>query len=54
MATSRAAWTAFWIASAFFLFEFVTRVEPSLAANSIARFYGLSNAGFGALASLFF
>ncbi len=50
----RAAWTAFWIASAFFLFEFITRVEPSLAAGPIARFYGLSNGDFGTLASLFF
>jgi len=50
----RAAWTAFWIASAFFLFEFVSRVEPSLAARPIAHFYGLSDAGFGTLASLFF
>jgi len=50
----RAAWTAFWIASAFFLFEFVTRVEPSLAPHAIARFYRLNDAGFGTLASLFF
>ena len=50
----RAAWTAFWIASAFFLFEFVTRVEPSLAAGPIAQFYALTHAGFGTLASLFF
>jgi MFS family permease len=50
----RAAWTAFSIASAFFLFEFVTRVEPSLATEPIAHFYGLSDAGFGTLASLFF
>ena len=50
----RAAWIAFSIASAFFLFEFVTRVEPSLATGAIAHFYGLSNADFGTLASLFF
>ncbi|MDE3116932.1 MAG: MFS transporter [Pseudomonadota bacterium] len=50
----RAAWTAFWIASLFFLFEFVTRVEPSLATHAIAQHYGLSDAGFGTLASLFF
>ncbi len=48
------AWIAFWIASLFFLYEFVTRVEPSLAAGSIAQFYHLSDAGFGTLASLFF
>jgi MFS family permease len=50
----RAAWTAFWIASAFFLFEFVTRVEPSLASHAIAQFYHVNDAGFGTLASLFF
>ncbi|HZD89037.1 MAG TPA: MFS transporter [Pseudolabrys sp.] len=50
----RAAWTAFWIASAFFLFEFITRVEPSLAAGPIARFYHLGNGDFGTLASVFF
>lgn len=50
----RAAWTAFWIASLFFLFEFVTRVEPSLATHAIAQHYRLSDAGFGTLASLFF
>jgi sugar phosphate permease len=50
----RAAWIAFWIASTFFLFEFITRVEPTLAAGPIAHFYGLSNAKFGTLASLFF
>ncbi len=53
-AKTRVAWTAFWIASAFFLFEFVSRVEPSLAASPIAHFYGLSDAGFGTMASLFF
>lgn len=50
----RAAWIAFWIASIFFLYEFVTRVEPSLATDTIANFYHLSNGGFGTLASLFF
>ncbi len=50
----RAAWTALVIASLFFLFEFVTRVEPSLAAAQIAASYGVNNAAFGALSSLFF
>lgn len=50
----RAAWIAFWIASTFFLFEFMTRVEPSLATASLARFYGLTDADLGTLASLFF
>jgi sugar phosphate permease len=48
------AWISFAIASAFFLFEFVTRVEPSLATDAIAHFYGLTDADFGTLASLFF
>ena len=49
-----AAWIAFAIASTFFLFEFVTRMEPSLAAGPIAHFYGLSQGDFGTLASVFF
>ncbi len=49
-----AAWIAFVIASAFFLFEFVTRIEPSLATAAIAQFYHLGDADFGTLASLFF
>lgn len=50
----RPAWTAFWIASVFFLFEFVARLEPSLSADAIAHHYRLTDAGFGTLASLFF
>ncbi len=50
----RAAWTAFAIASAFFLFEFVTRIEPGLATDGIRGFYHLSDKGFGTLSSLFF
>jgi sugar phosphate permease len=50
----RAAWIAFAIASTFFLFEFVTRIEPGLATDSIAHFYDLSDADLGTLASLFF
>ncbi len=49
-----AAWVAFAIGSTFFLFEFVTRVEPSLATHAIRAFYHLSEAGFGSLSSLFF
>ena len=52
--TALAAWVAFAIASGFFLFEFVTRVEPSLAADSIKQFYHLSETRFGTLSSLFF
>lgn len=50
----RAAWTAFAIAAAFFLFEFVTRIEPSLDTQAIEHFYHLSGSGFGTLSSLFF
>ncbi|MEO8243527.1 MAG: MFS transporter [bacterium] len=50
----RAAWTAFAIASAFFLFEFVTRIVPSLSTAAIEDFYHLSAPGFGTLSSLFF
>lgn len=45
---------AYAIASAFFLFEFVTRIEPSLAAEPIKHVYGLSDGGFGTLASVLF
>ena len=51
---ARGAWIALTVATSFFVFEFVARVEPSLAAPEIAAFYHLSNAGFGTLASLFF
>ena len=47
-------WLAFITASLFFLYEFVARIEPSLAATDISRFLGLSNTGFGILVSLFF
>lgn len=50
----RSAWTAFAIGSLFFLFEFVTRIEPSLDAAAIATFYHVSDSGFGTLSSLFF
>jgi sugar phosphate permease len=50
----RAAWIAFAIASTFFLFEFVTRIEPGLATDAIAHFYRLTDADLGTLASLFF
>jgi hypothetical protein len=34
----RAAWIAFAIASTFFLFEFVSRIEPGLATHAIPEF----------------
>lgn len=49
-----AAWIAISIAALFFLYEFMTRIEPSLAAQSIESFYHLSDARFGTLSSLFF
>lgn len=48
------AWLAFTIVSFFFLFEFVARIEPSLASQEIADWFGLSNGGFAALSSVFF
>ncbi|QJF50729.1 MFS transporter [Roseobacter ponti] len=48
------AWMAFAIVSAFFLFEFVARIEPSLASEQIATWFNLSNGGFGTLSSIFF
>ncbi|MHA3916673.1 MFS transporter [Halovulum sp. GXIMD14793] len=48
------AWLAFTIVSLFFLFEFVARIEPSLASEDIAAWFGLSNGGFGTLSSVFF
>ena len=50
----RDAWIAFAIGAVFFLFEFVTRIEPSLDAQAIAAFYHISDSGFGTLSSLFF
>ena len=45
---------SFLTASVFFLFEFVLRIEPSLATQEIADDLGLSLAGMGGLSSLFF
>ena len=47
-------WLAFIVVSLFFLFEFVARIEPSLASSEITQYLGLSNAGFGVLSSVFF
>jgi len=47
-------WLILLIASLFYLFEFVARVEPSLASKGIADYFNLSNGEFGTLASLFF
>ena len=45
---------AFVLVAAFFLFEFVARILPSLAIDQIASDFGLSNARFGTLSSVFF
>ena len=51
---NRSAYAAVVIAALYYFFEFVARVEPSLATAQIAAFYRLSEAEFGTLASLFF
>lgn len=48
------AWFVFAIVALFFLFEFVARVEPSLASQEIQQRYNINNAQFGALSSVFF
>jgi len=47
-------WLVLSISALFFLFEFVARIEPSLASTEIAAFFNLDNARFGTIASLFF
>lgn len=49
-----AAWLAFVLVCLFFLFEFVARVEPSLASDGIMKWYGLNAGQFAVLSSLFF
>lgn len=48
------AYAALVIGATYYLFEFVARVAPSLAVDQIAANFGLSNDGFGTLASTFF
>ena len=50
----RAAWIAYGIASAFYLFSFFAQVEPGLAPGPIALHYHLSNADLGTLTSVFY
>lgn len=45
---------AFVVTALFFLYEFVSRIAPSLASDAIAHDFNLSHAEFGTLASLFF
>lgn len=52
--THGAATIAFGLASLFFLFEFVTRISPSLAAETMTSDLGTSRGGFGVVSSLFF
>ncbi len=53
-AKSTAAIITIVVASLYYLFEFVSRVEPSLAISQISTFYKLSETQFGTLVSLFF
>ncbi|MFO6464227.1 MFS transporter [Jannaschia sp. KMU-145] len=46
--------TAFALVAAFFLYEFVARILPSLAIDGIAGDLGLTNARFGTVSSVFF
>lgn len=54
MSVGRHGIIALAIAIAFYLFEFVARIEPSLAIASIAEDFTLTNAAAGTLVSLFF
>jgi len=54
MTRRRASTIALSLAIAFYLFEFIARIEPGLAINDIATDFSLSNASAGTLASLFF
>ena len=47
-------WLTLGIAALFYLFEFVSRIEPSLASADISSHFNLSNAAFGTFSSLFF
>ncbi len=49
-----ASWVAFVITSAFFLYEFVARVEPSLATVGITMHFELTNTELGTISGLFF
>ena len=48
------AWLSFGLVCGFFLFEFVSRVEPSLASQGIMKWFSISEGQFGVLTSLFF
>lgn len=48
------AWLSFALVCGFFLFEFVARVEPSLASQGIMAQFQISEGQFGILISLFF
>ena len=54
MTMRRASIIALSLAIAFYLFEFVARIEPGLAIGNIATDFSLSNTSAGTLASLFF
>ena len=48
------AWAALIVAGLFYLYEFVTRISPSLAPDQIAAHFGLGSGAFSTLSSLFF
>ncbi|MEB8386968.1 MFS transporter [Rhodobacteraceae bacterium KMM 6894] len=50
----RAGIIALALTTSFYLFEFVTRIEPSLAIESIATDFNLSHGSVGTLSSIFF
>lgn len=52
--TDKMRWVVFVIVSLFFLYEFIARVEPSLASVEIAKHFHLSEGEFGVLSSVFF
>lgn len=47
-------WFALFAASLFFLFEFVARIEPSIASLEITQSFGITKGEFGTLSSVFF
>lgn len=49
-----AAWIALCVSALFYLFEFLTRVAPSVATDQIISWFKVSEGEFGALASMLF
>lgn len=51
---TKAAWAAFGVTTAFYLFEFLARNAPGAAADQIQRDFAMTAAQFGIFSSLFF